>query len=234
MKKTVFSVLFFLLVSLRVDASSPPKALEYRYLKAISCTGSYSPGGVYSEYLRAMRLKKDVEMDQGYVKAEREEIPSFFFSPFKLVSEEIECLVDDEEREGCILRNIIPVPLRSALQTSIEGSILAAMNTDRRIEQNSWSGAVLTDRNRGFLDNIEPILQRFGLEKAKKEIIEALRVRKDGGTIPSPYHALVKHLASQGLRITGLIIEVADTVNEVSLSLGAALLLSKKESASEW
>lgn len=36
------------------------------------------------------------------------------------------------------------------------------------------------------------------------------------------------------MRITGLIIEVADTVNEVSLSLGAAVLVAKAEEASEW
>ena len=39
-----------------------------RYLKAIKCSGTYTPGGVYSEYLRAMRLKKEVDIKDGLVK----------------------------------------------------------------------------------------------------------------------------------------------------------------------
>jgi len=47
------------------------------------------------------------------------------------------------------------------------------------------------------------------------------RTRK--GEFNSPYHAYVAALSKfADLKITGLIIEVADTINEVSLSLGAA------------
>ena len=58
--------LFFLLVYL------PPmdtKATTFKYLRAVPCGGRYSPGGVYSEYLRSMRMKKDVEStEDGLVK----------------------------------------------------------------------------------------------------------------------------------------------------------------------
>jgi len=36
------------------------------------------------------------------------------------------------------------------------------------------------------------------------------------------------------MKITGLIIEVADTVNEVSLSLGAAVMIAKSDSSADW
>ena len=58
----LFSILVYLPP---VDA----KAITYKYIRAVPCGGRYSPGGVYSEYLRSMRMKKDVEItEDGLVK----------------------------------------------------------------------------------------------------------------------------------------------------------------------
>ena len=123
----------------------------------------------------------------------------------------------------------IDSPLAPRSYTCV-GSIMAAMKTNRKDDGlASWSGAVLTDRNRGILDNITPVLQRLELgDNVKKNIIEGLRVRKDSGKIKSPYHALVRLFADQGLLVTGLILEVADSIDEASLSLGAAVMVAKK------
>ncbi|CAK9251173.1 unnamed protein product [Sphagnum jensenii] len=58
---------------------------------------------------------------------------------------------------------------------------------------------------------------------------------KKSATEPSPYHALKSSLENiAGLQITGLLLEVADTINEVSLSLGAAVLFAKSDKAENW
>jgi hypothetical protein len=182
-----------------------------------------------------MRMKKDVEItEDGLVKGDRDDIPSFFFAPAKIQTESVEC---DVETEACILRNIIPIPIRSAMQSSIEASISCAMNQERANSTlNSWSADVLLDRNGGFFDNIDPILDRFELEKeTKKKIVENLRLKK--GKVKgasSPYHALIQQLSEQDIKITGLILEVADTINEVSLSLGAAVMLAKTDDSKSW
>lgn len=224
-----FSALPFLLAPVLASIQ------EYRYLKAIRCTGTYTPGGVYSEYLRAMRLKKEVEIEDGLVKADREDIPSFFLAPAKVSTEEVECNV---EEEACVLKNIIPVPIRSS-RGDIEGSLISAMFASSRQQQiQSWTTAVLTDRNRGIIDNIAPALIRLELPDAKKQILESLRKKQGVSTgssgSASPYHAFVSQLLAQGLKLTGLIIEVADTVNEVSLSLGAAVMIAKSDVALDW
>ena len=165
---------------------------------------------------------------------DREEIPAFFFAPSKIQTEAIECDVDSE---ACILRNIVPIPVKSGMQGGIEAAILQAMDKNRANNTlNSWSADVLLDRNGGFLDNIDPIFSRFELQKdAKKNIVENLRLKKDNiKQAPSPYHALVRQLSQEGMRVTGLILEVADTINEVSLSLGAAVMLAKTDNSKEW
>ena len=41
------------------------KNVSYRYLRALPSSGFYSQGGVYTEYLRSMRLKTQVEIEEG-------------------------------------------------------------------------------------------------------------------------------------------------------------------------
>ena len=50
---------------------------EFRYLRALPCAGRYSPGGLHTEYLRSLRIKKKIEVEDGYVKTDRDELTSF-------------------------------------------------------------------------------------------------------------------------------------------------------------
>ena len=85
------------------------KPTKYRYLRALPSTGFYSQGGIYTEYIRAMRLKSKVEIEEGFVKADRNALTSFFLAPSAINIEE--CIVD-EDGTACkrvILRDIVPV-----------------------------------------------------------------------------------------------------------------------------
>ena len=74
-----------------------------------------------------MRLKSSVEIDaDGYVVAEREQLPAFYLAPEKMIVEECVLNGDDENNVKCIVRNIIPVALRSS-SGDIETSLLAAL-----------------------------------------------------------------------------------------------------------
>lgn len=207
--------------------------IKYRYLKAIPCSGSYAPGGVYSEYIRAMRLKTSVEIENGYVKADRERLPSFFLGPERMVVDEV--LYDG--KQSMIARNIVPVPIRSA-RDDIEASILAAMETSVNSDASkssiyTWTGATITDRDRGVYDNlVNNFVSWMKRPDLRKLVYDKLKLK---GSAPSPYHLLVDVLKNTaGLQVTGLLIEVADSPNAAQISLGAAVLFSKTETTSEW
>ena len=70
--------LAFSVSRLQIVESLSSRTTTYKYLKAVPCTGTYSPGGVYSEYLRSLRLKKDFEVNEGFVVADREEVKFIF------------------------------------------------------------------------------------------------------------------------------------------------------------
>lgn len=223
------SILAFCFLNAR--GSNNPSLREVRYirLQAIPCQGLYSPGGVYSEYLRAMRLKTNIEVENGFVRADRDQLSAFYLASQKLITETIP---DDPNK--CILRNIVPIPIRS-VRDDIESSILAAIETKNNNSSNmySWSGAVITDRDRGLYDNLSLLWSKW-LKKpnTKKQIFESMRLR---GTSISPYHSLISNLNEcAGLSITGILIEVADSPDDISLSLGAAVLLSKSEYKENW
>lgn len=89
--------------------SKTTKPTKYRYLRALPSTGFYSQGGIYTEYLRAMRTQTKVEIEEGFVKADRNALTSFFLAPNAINIEE--CIVD-EDGTACkrvILREIVPV-----------------------------------------------------------------------------------------------------------------------------
>lgn len=210
-----------------IAAVAGPK--EFRYLKAIPCVGSYNPGGIYTEYLRSLRLKKEVELEDGYVKTERDTLPSFYLGPLKLVAQE--CSTSDNR---CILRGAIPVPIRSYMSDEIVAAINQAMNPERDLVFDSWNGGIMTDRDRGLYDNMTPLFKKLGLLTAKKQIFENMKIRR-AATSASPYHAFISSVEQfTGMKITGLLIEVADTINEASLSLGAAVLFSKVDAENDW
>jgi len=76
----------------------------------------------------------------------------------------------------CILRSLIPVPIRSA-RDDIESSLVSAMRKERSNDAiSSWSSAVLTERDRGLHDNIVPTIARFNKDSGiRKKIAESVR-----------------------------------------------------------
>ena len=183
-----------------------------------------------------MRLNVKVEIDeQGYVVTEREQLRSFFLAPEKVTVEE-SVLDDDDDEVKCIVRNIIPVALRTN-NDDIETSLMAALESlkgkQRRQDLYSWSGSSITDRDKGFYDNLSQYFTKW-LKKPelKAQIYQSLRIK---GNAPSPYHVLLESISkSADLDITGLLIEVADSPSEGSLSLGAAVMVCKKDYSESW
>lgn len=111
---------------------------EFRYLKALPCYGSYSPGGLHSEYLRSLRLKQEFDIEDGYVRGDRSELPAFYLGPKQMVIEE--CNVGEDK---CIVRGTIPVPIRSTMNDDIESALKIAMNYEKSTQYGqSWSGTI--------------------------------------------------------------------------------------------
>ena len=207
---------------------------EFRYLRALPCNGKYSPGGLHTEYLRSLRIKQNVEItDDGYVKTDRDQLSAFYFGPNKMVVEE--CNIDEFGEEKCIVRGVIPVPIRSAFSDEIESSLMLAMKPKREVYYENWKGNIITDRDRGLFDNLQILYKKWNVPNAKKQIYENLKIRKSGNGDPSPYHALKSAIETYtGGKIVGLLLEVADTINEVSLSLGAAVMIAKSDNYEKW
>ena len=101
-------------------------AKEFRYLKALPCSGIYSPGGVHTEYLRFLRLKQEVQIEEGYVKAERDDLTSFYFGPSRMMIEDC-----DLGTNKCVVRQSIPVPIRSIMSDDITACLNLALYPDR-------------------------------------------------------------------------------------------------------
>jgi hypothetical protein len=238
-------------------------APKYRYLRALPCNGFYSQGGVYTEYIRAMRLKEDVETENGFVKADRNALPSFFLAPKKISIEE--CIIEDDGAscKRVILREIVPVPLRSGSET--ESALMAAMSNSAVVQRSrrenkadymtkssssssasspsssseeqeyyptySWSGGVIVDRNKGLFDSLSELFPKWlGLSYGGNNLRKAFydKMRQQRGGYASPYHLFLALLEEMcGLKVTGIIMEVADSPSEASLSLGAAVMMAR-------
>ncbi len=236
-------------------ASTKREPSKYRYLRALPCNGYYNQGGVYTEYIRAMRQRTNVETEDGFVKQDRNSLPSFFLAPKKISIEE--CIID-EDGASCkrvILRGVVPVPLRTGGET--ESGLMAAMSTSTVVKQSraenkadyslekdedgnespikalaySWSGGLLADRSRGLFDSLCDLFptwlgKSYGGQSLRKVFYD--RLKQSRGGYASPYHLFVALLEELcGLRITGLLIEVADSPTEATLSLGAAVMVTR-------
>lgn len=225
--KTVYEIIHIIFLACLIICSIDAKDIKYIKLKAIPCRGSYSVGGIYSDYLRTMRMKKSFEFENGYLKSNRQELPSFYFAPERISTETV--LGNDNI---VIMRNMVPVPIKS-VREDIECSILSAMDDQVASNIGTWSGAVLTDRDRGIYDNLSFLLSKWlKLPDKKKQIFENLRLK---GNSLSPYHSFVNSLEKNAdMKITGLLLEVADSPNDVSLTLGAAVFVSKSEFSKNW
>lgn len=128
-----------------------------------------------------------------------------------------------------IAKGIVPIPVRE----DVESGLVAAMKPDSRSNVfKTWNGAVFTDRDGGLFDNLNPVLSWAPKISARKDIYDFLRLR---GSSISPYHGMVSALDIHAdLTITGLLVEVADRPSQYSLSLGAAVMVTRKSRADNW
>lgn len=161
----------------------------------------------------------------GSYKADAEvNYPSFYLSPTKLTVQ--------ERKDGkMITRGLVPIPVNE----EVEPAVVAAMKSsiqERTGMSRSWSGQLITDRNGGLYDALTKTFIWSKKPYARKEIYESLRLR---GSCASPYHGLVDAINQfADLEIRGLLVELADTPDASTASLGAAILVAKKEYASNW
>ncbi|MEC8392798.1 MAG: hypothetical protein VXZ58_07965, partial [Actinomycetota bacterium] len=196
-----------------------------------------------------------MQTENGFVKADRDSLTSFFLAPKKINIEE--CIID-EDGSSCkrvILRDIVPVPLRSGAET--ESALMAAMSSSSVVKQSraenkadylanndgddsnfdpryptySWSGGVIVDRNKGMFDSLSELFPKwlgkeFGGTTLRKVFYD--RMKQARGGWDSPYHLFLSLLEELcGLKVTGILMEVADSPSEASLSLGAAFMVAR-------
>eukprot|EP00596_Hydrurales_sp_CCMP1899_P003897 CAMPEP_0119050976 /NCGR_PEP_ID=MMETSP1177-20130426/72743_1 /TAXON_ID=2985 /ORGANISM="Ochromonas sp, Strain CCMP1899" /LENGTH=448 /DNA_ID=CAMNT_0007030019 /DNA_START=328 /DNA_END=1674 /DNA_ORIENTATION=+ len=133
-----------------------------------------------------------------------------------------------ERADGkCVCKGIVPVPIRDEIEPAIQAAMKVTENNAKNIYK-SWSGSMITDRDGGFYDSLENIFAWASKVTAKKQIYESLRL---SGSCESPYHGILNSMEKfADLKVTGLLVEVADRPSQYSMALGAAVLVVKKES----
>lgn len=158
-----------------------------------------------------------------YTISDGDQISSIFLGPERMT-------VQERDDGNCIARGLVPILLRDDI---VPGLMAAMKSADSRLNiYKSWSGQIITDRNRGLYDNLSKVFLWAGKPYAKKEIYESLRLR---GTSASPYHGMVNAMERfLGLQVRGLLIELADSPTQFSQVLGAAILVAKTEYAPKW
>ena len=134
-----------------------------------------------------------------------------------------------------VCKGIMPITINEAFESPISAAM--KVSCEQPLDQKSssisksWSGQVILERDNTLWDNLANIFTWASKHTAKKQIYEALRTR---GTCESPYHGIVSALETYAdLKVTGLLIEIADRPNQYSLALGAAILVVKKDKLAE-
>jgi hypothetical protein len=171
-------------------------------------------------------LKKDFEIDNGFIKSDRDDVSCFYFGPEMVVSEE--CVLDTEK---CVIKGIIPVPIRNSFRNDIEAALLNTMKGQKEKVMQAWNGAILADRDGGFLDNLSPVLKKWGYPDAKKKIYDTLKSGRSWNEYPNPYQCLLSSLAQHAdVCITGMFLEIAESFDQSLISVGGAIIVAKKSS----
>ena len=95
---------------------------------------------------------------------------------------------------------------------------------------------VLVARKKGILHHLKPVAEVLGKRRAAEEIkcyLTESSARKSSKA--SSYHKIISALDKSGLCVTGLMVETADNdVDTEHISLGAAVLICKKEKRGSW
>jgi hypothetical protein len=139
-----------------------------------------------------------------------------------------------------IAANLIPIPI-PVNQSHIVQAIKVAMNVVDNIGAHSINDHqndhdVLVARKKGILHHLKPVVEVLDKRRAAKEIkcyLTKSRAKKSSKA--SSYHKIISALDKSGLCVTGLIVETADNdVDTEHISLGAAVLICKKEKRGSW
>eukprot|EP01039_Chlorochromonas_danica_P001104 gene1104-1202_t len=154
----------------------------------------------------------------------KERSPAFYLGPDRMI-------IQEKSPESCIARGLLPICIPEELETPLASAIQSS--SDNRLNvYKSWSGQVITDRNGGLFDNLRNAMYLTNNTAARREIYEALRLK---GSAASPYHGLLDAMPRfADLIIRGLLIEIADKPTAQSYSLGAAVLVARKDCKSRW
>ncbi|KAJ1408257.1 hypothetical protein B484DRAFT_200235 [Ochromonadaceae sp. CCMP2298] len=131
----------------------------------------------------------------------------------------------------CIAKGLVPVPLPEGLEPALRAAMDNTVGPEDSIYR-SWSGQLVTDRNGGFFDYLKETFVWAGQPQARRAIYEALRLK---GSCISPYHGILGALEKYAdLQVRGLLVELADTPSQYSITLGAAVLVAKGPVAADW
>jgi len=148
---------------------------------------------------------------------------AFFLGPDRMVCQE---RVDGK----CIARGLVPVPVPDG----IDNALTAAINNNdpKNSIYRTWSGQLITDRNGGLYDSLKETFLWASQPQARRAIYESLRMK---GSCISPYHGIVDAIDKfADLQVRGLLVELADAPTKYTITLGAAVLISKGPVAANW
>lgn len=162
----------------------------------------------------------------GEYKLDADEIySSFFLCPTKLTVE--------ERKDGkMIARGLVPVPVLDQFESALVSAMKSTTEGQSKALTRSWSGQLITDRNGGLYDSLTKVFIWSSKPYARKDIYESLRLRNSCASI---YHGLITAIRKfANLEIKGLLVELADSPDPTTVSLGAAILVCRKEHASKW
>lgn len=213
-------------------------ANRYISLKAVKTLGVYNRGGMHHEYIQAVRQERlhSLEFKDGTVLKNRSQMPSFFLCEDG--DTHVSTAHDDSNEK--IAANLIPIPI-PVNQLHILQAIKVAINFADNIGtlnilEHHNDHDVLVARKKGILHHLKPVAEVLGKRRAAEEIkcyLTESSARKSSKA--SSYHKIISALDKSGLCVTGLMVETADNdVDTEHISLGAAVLICKKEKRGSW
>ena len=217
-----------------INKSSKSNKVRVMSLRAIPLNGEYLQAGVSGEEIRS-NSKLRLNGDNGGIVATAspsESFPTFYLGPGSIEVVERPSLSEDDCKRA-ILKAVLPVPMRSradqftALQSALQSDTVDSDGPLTAYDM-KVSGSAVVDRDGGVFDQLCSTIPTW-LGKSfttyfRKDFYDTMQRTRHR----SAYHLFVSILRDLcGLEVTGIIAEVADSPNEESLSLGAAILVTR-------
>ena len=216
------------------NKSNKSNKVRVMSLRAIPLNGEYLQAGVSGEEIRS-NSKLILNGDNGgsvATASPSESFPTFYLGPGSIEVVERPSLSEDDCKRA-ILKAVLPVPMRSradqftALQSALQSDTVDCDGPLTAYDM-KVSGSAVVDRDGGVFDQLCSTIPTW-LGKSfttyfRKDFYDTMQRTRHR----SAYHLFVTILRDLcGLEVTGIIAEVADSPNEESLSLGAAILVTR-------